>query len=364
MKAKNIFNRMILASSLLATVLAGCQATQSSPVPDEVQQLTVMTHDSFAVSEPVIREFETRYNAKVTILPSGDTGQALNKAILSKNSPLADVFYGVDNTFLGRALAEDIFEPYASPALSDIPAQFQLDPQQRALPVDYGDVCLNYDITYFEEKQIPPPASLDDLLKTEYKALTVVQNPASSSPGLAFLLATIGKYGEAGYLDYWKSLRANGVLVVNDWSTAYYTEFTRAGGSRPIVLSYSSSPVFEILFAEPPAEGEPAPAVVRPPTAAVTSDGACFRQVEFAGILKGTQNRPLAEKWIDFMLSKTFQEDLPLQMYVFPVNRQADLAETFDQYLVNPANPVSLPAAEIAERREQWIQAWTEVVLR
>ncbi len=247
-----------------------------------------MTHDSFAISEGVLAAFEQENNAKVQFLKAGDTGAALNKAILSKGNPLADVFYGVDNTFLSRALDEGIYEPYASPALADIPAEFQLDPENRALPVDFGDVCLNYDKAYFTEKGIAPPASLEDLLKPEYKSLLVVQNPATSSPGLAFLLATIGHFGQEGYLDYWKGLVANDVMVVNDWETAYYTEFSGSSGKgpRPIVVSYNSSPAFEVIYASPPVD--------QPPTAAVTADGACFRQVEFVGILQGARNRELA----------------------------------------------------------------------
>lgn len=354
--------RSSLLLGLLLFILPACAAAPQTP--GAARQLTVMTHDSFSASEAVIKAFEEENNAKVIILPSGDTGTALNKAILAKNNPLADVFYGVDNTFLSRALAEGIFEPYRSPELANIPDSFELDSQGRALPVDYGDVCLNYDKAYFESENLAPPGSLEDLVKPEYKGLTVVQNPATSSPGLAFLLATIAHFGEAGYLDYWKALRANDLLVVNDWNSAYYTEFTRAGGERPIVLSYSSSPVFELIFAEPPPEGTPAAPLLAPPTAAITDDGACFRQIEFAGILKGTPQRDLAEKWIDFMLSAPFQEDLPLQMYVFPVNSSARLDETFSKYLLNPQNPAQVDPQQIATRREQWLQDWTEAVLR
>jgi len=287
---------------------------------------------------------------------AGDTGTAVNKAVLSKNAPLADVFYGVDNTFLSRALNEDIFEPYDSPNLVDIPSQFLLDPQKRALPVDFGDVCLNYEVAYFEERGLIPPANLDDLLKPEYQGLLVVENPATSSPGLAFLLATIGTYGEDGYLTYWEELVANGLKVVNDWESAYYSEFSRWGGQYPLVVSYGSSPPFEMIFAEEPLD--------EPPTAAIVGDGSCYRQIEFAGILRGTKNRDLAEKFIDFMLSTRFQEDIPLQMYVFPVNPNAALDERFNQYLALPENPVVLDPAAIDAQRETWIKAWTEIVLR
>lgn len=344
---------------LVVWILAACTsnpAATTGVTPGEARTLRVMTHDSFAVSEAVITKFEVEHNVKVKILKSGDAGTTLNTAILSKNNPLADVFYGVDNTFLSRALEEDIFEVYKSPLLAEIPDIFMLDPKLRALPIDYGDVCLNYDIAYFTDKNLPPPANLGDLLKPEYKHLLAVENPATSSPGLAFLLATIDNYGTDGYLDYWQGLKENGVVVVNDWNTAYYTEFTRSGGTRPIIVSYSSSPPAEVVFAEQPLE--------QPPTAAVTSDGACFRQIEFAGILKGTQNRDLAEKWIDFMLSTAFQEDLPLQMFVFPVNSEAKLPEVYTRFASIPALPAEVSPDEIAANREKWIADWIEVVLK
>jgi thiamine transport system substrate-binding protein len=318
----------------------------------------VMTHDSFAVSETVAAAFEAEHNVTLRFLPSGDTGEAVNKAVLAAGNPLADVFYGVDNTFLSRALEEGIFEPYESPVLEQIPDSFELDPTHNALPVDYGDVCLNYDRAYFADRGLEPPGSLEDLLLPEYRGLLVVENPATSSPGLAFLLATIGHFGEEGYLEYWQALRVNDVLVVNDWETAYRTEFSgsEGRGPRPIVVSYGSSPPFEVMFSPEP--------LADAPTAAVVSDGSCFRQLEFVGILRGTENRELAEAWIDFMLSVPFQEDMPLQMYVFPVNPNAALDEIFTRYLAVPESPAFVSPEAIATNREAWIEAWTDTVLR
>ncbi len=340
--------KILTLALFLTALLAAC-----SPGP---RTLTVMTHDSFAISDEVLAAFEEKYNVKVQFIEAGDTGTAVNKAILSKDNPLADVFYGVDNTFLSRALSEGIFEAYDSPLLKEIPDEFQLDPENRVLPVDYGDVCLNYQISYFEEHNLAPPETLEDLLKPEYADLLVVENPATSSPGLAFLFATIARFGENGYLDYWRGLVANGVKVVNDWETAYYTEFSQWGGERPIVVSYGSSPPFEVIFAEEPMD--------TPPTAVVTGPESCFRQIEFVGILKGTRNRRLARKWVDFMLSTQFQEDIPLQMYVFPVNPNAQLDETFQKYLAVPEQPAVLDPTIIASSRETWISNWTAVVLR
>ncbi|HDD55771.1 MAG TPA: thiamine ABC transporter substrate-binding protein [Chloroflexi bacterium] len=344
-------NKITLVITAIILLSAACQSKTDQP-----QVLTVMTHDSFAISESVVSYFESENNVEVQFLEVGDTGTAVNKAALSKGNPLADVFYGVDNTFLSRALEEGIFEAYQSPLLEKIDPVFQLDTTNRALPVDFGDVCLNYQKSYFEEHELAPPTSLEDLIRPAYKDLLTVQNPATSSPGLAFLITTVGYFGEEGYLEYWESLMENGVEIVNDWETAYYSAFSQAGGSDPIVVSYGSSPPFEVLFAEEPLD--------EPPTAAVTSPGTCFRQIEFVGILKGTEKRDLAEKWVDYMLSPAFQEDIPLNMYVFPVNSQAELEVTFQKYLEVPEITADVTPAMIAEGRERWINDWTKTVLR
>ncbi len=343
----------------LAGLLAACTGEPAVPTTNaETRTLTVMTHDLFAVSEGVIAEFEDEYNVKVEFIRSGDTGAALNKAILSKNNPLADVFFGVDNTFLTRALNEGIFESYDLPLLENVPAEFQLDPSHNALPIDYGDVCINYDVAYFEQNSLDVPTSLEELIKPEYQGLLVMENPATSSPGLAFLMASIAEFGQDGFLAFWQQLADNGLVVVNDWETAYYTNFSGSSGNgpQPMVVSYGSSPAAEVIFAETQYEQAPTSSVVGPNT--------CFRQIEFAGILKGTPNRDLAEAFIDFMLSPAFQEDIPLEMFVFPVNTEAQLPQEFVDNVTIPENPATLPPDLIEANREAWINAWTETVLQ
>jgi thiamine transport system substrate-binding protein len=356
-KYQNWINCALLSGLLLVSCApAGTPTATSSSAEGETETLTVMGHDSVEVSEQVVASFEEQYNVEVQFLKAGDTGTALNQAILSKDNPLADVFYGVDNTFLGRALEEQIFEPYASPLLDEIPDRFKLDPTNRALPVDYGDVCLNYDRAYFDELDIPAPVNLQELTQPEYESLLAVTNPATSSPGLAFLLATIGHFGEQEYLSYWEALVANDLLVVNDWETAYYSEFSVHGGSRPIVLSYGSSPPAEVYFAEEPPD--------QPPTGVIHEDGSCFRQIEFVGVLAGTSKPELAQAWIDFMLSPAFQEDMPLNMFVFPVNPTAELPQVFADHLVSPDETAEVNPESINAQREAWIQAWNETVLQ
>lgn len=344
-------NKRWIGFLVVLAVLAGCAPA------GEPGELVVMTHDSFDISSDVVAAFEEQHNAKVTFLQSGDAGEVLNKAILSKNNPLADVLFGVDNTFLSRALQNDLFEAYRSPALSAIAPELILDPESRLLPVDWGDVCLNYDLEWFEAQGVAPPGTLEDLAAPEYRGLTAVENPATSSPGLAFLLATIAHFGEQGYQDYWRALRENDVAVESGWDSAYYGQFSAASdGDRPIVVSYATSPAAEVYYSEGQYE--------TPPTAAVIGPGTCFRQIEFAGILKGTDQPRLARAWIDWMLGQEFQADIPLHMWVFPANQEAELPEVFARFVQRAQDPASLSPDQIAANREAWIEAWTEIVLR
>lgn len=340
---------------LVAACTSNQPAVNTPSVPQEPATLTVMTHGSFAISEEVIKSFEDANNVKVAFVQSGDAGEMLNKAILTKDAPIADVLFGVDNTFLSRALEAGIFEMYASYVLSDVPVEFQLDPSHQVTPIDFGDVCINYDKKYFAEHSLAIPQSLEDLRKSEYNGLLVVENPATSSTGLAFLLATRAHFGE-DYIGYWKDLRQNGLVVVDGWETAYYTNFSGSSGqgAQPLVVSYGSSPAAEVVYAATPLDDAPTASMIGPDT--------CFRQVEFAGILKGTANQQLAQKFIDFMLSTEFQNDMPLQMFVYPVNQNATLPEAFVKYSQAPSQPAVIPPDEISANRDAWIEAWTQAM--
>jgi thiamine transport system substrate-binding protein len=357
-----------VAEAPAATAAPAVAPTAAAPAPTaaaapagDLPTLTLMTHDSFSVSEDVLKEFEQQEKVHVQVLKSGDAGSALNKAILSKSSPLADVFFGVDNTFLSRALKADIFEAYAAPALASIPDRFKLDSANTLLPIDYGYVNINYDKAFLSTNKLAAPTKLEDLAKPEWKGKLVVENPASSSPGLAFMLATIAQFGTSGsytWLDYWKDLRANDVLVSDSWDDAYYTHFSGSSGKgpRPLVVSYATSPAAELVFSE----ADPKP--TEPPTGNLLAGS--FLQVEFAGILKGTRQRGLAERLIDFMLSKRFQEDVPLQMFVYPVQPEAGQPDVFKQFAQVPEQPAGLPPDQIDQNREQWLDAWTKAVVR
>ena len=342
---------IVVFIALLTLLVAACGS-------DEPGSLIVLTNDSFDIGEEVIAQFEEKYNATVTIQKSGDSGEVLNRAILEKGNPSGDLLYGVDNTFLSKALREDIFIKYESSRIEDVPSKFILDDTFHVSPVDYGYVNINYDIAYLEEHGLTPPETLEELTGEDWKGRLVVQNPATSSPGLAFLIATVSYFGEDDdydYLDFWADLKENDLAVKDGWSEAYYTDFSQYGGNQPLVLSYATSPAAELYFSEG--------AYTTPPTGNMLVDKATFLQIEGIGILKGTQNEKLAQKFIDFVLDIPFQEDIPARMFVYPVNSKA-VAPDFFKYAEVPTLPADIDADTIDANRDEWIDSWTKVVLR
>jgi thiamine transport system substrate-binding protein len=349
--------RRALAVFVIAAVVASAAACGNDASTSGRQTITLLTHDSFAVSKPVLAAFTRKTGIRVQIDKSaGDAGAALSQAILTKSHPIADAFYGLDNTFLSRALDEGIFEEWTAEGLDRVPESLQLDPTHHVTPIDYGDVCVNYDKDWFASHDRRPPSTLADLVAPAYRDLTVVEKPSTSSTGLAFLLATVARYGNTGWKDYWRKLRSNGVLVQPGWEQAYTGSFTAggSGGTRPIVVSYASSPPADVVYSNPKKSV---------PGIAAMSDG-CFRQVEFVGILKGTRHRTAAGALVDFLLSLPFQQDVPLQMFVFPARTDAKLPAVFTRWAKIPEHPLTLDPATIRSHRDAWIEEWTNIVVR
>jgi thiamine transport system substrate-binding protein len=342
--------------------LSACGSSGSGSADGgDSKTVTLVSHDSWAASKSVISAFEKETGYTVRVLKDGDAGQAVNKAILTKDNPQGDVFFGVDNTLLSRALDNGLFQPYEAKGLDQVGAQYQLDgDQHRVTPVDYGDICVNYDKKYFADHKLTPPSSFDDLVKPQYKNLLVTENASTSSPGLGFLLGTAAKYGPDGWQDYWKKLKANGVKVVDGWEQAYNQEFSgsaggkKAKGDRPLVVSYASSPPAEVIYADP-----------RPRTAPTgVATGTCFRQIEFAGVLSNARNVQGGRAFIDFLISRRFQEDMPLNMFVYPVVEGAKVPAEFTEYGPAARDPETMAPAKIAANRDAWLKSWTSLVLK
>lgn len=331
----------------LALVAAACaDAAEETP-----ETLTLVSHNSFAeaVTDETFGPFTEDTGIEVEVVGAGDAGSLVNQVILSKANPFADVMFGVDDTFLSRALEEGVFRPHEAEGI-DAVAQDLVDPEHRVTPIDFGDVCVNYDKAWFEAEDAEVPTSLEEL--EDSAAQLVVEHPATSSPGLAFVLATIEHFGEDGWLDYWARLRDGGVNVTSDWDTAYYSEFSRYGGGDPLVVSYASSPPAEVIFAEEPTDTAPTGVV----------EAGCYRQVEYAGILEGTESPEAAGRLVDYLLSVEFQEMIPLNWFVFPVNPDATLPDEFVEHTVIPEDPARMSAERIAENRDAWIDQWVEVM--
>lgn len=344
-----------LAAVALTLTACSVSAGSSDPTPDASGgggTVTLVTHDSFHLSDGLLEQFEAETGLTVRQVAPGDGGALVNQLILTKDAPLGDVVYGIDNTFASRAIGEGVLDPYTSevPAAQDA-AVYAPDASGSLTAIDMGDVCLNVDQTWFADSGLAEPTTLEDLTDPAYRDLTVVTNAATSSPGLAFLLATIGAFGQDGWQQYWTDLQANGLKVAEGWSDAYYSDFSGGGGDgpRPIVLSYASSPPVTI-----PEGGD------EPTTRALL--GTCFRQVEYAGVIAGAQNPEGARQLIDFLLSDEVQADIPGSMYMYPVSTAVDLPEDWARWAPLADEPFEVPLDDIAANRDTWIREWTDLV--
>ena len=340
-------------------MFAACSASsdESSSTSEGPVTLTLLAHDSFTPSDGIFDAFTAETGITVNVVRSGDAGELVSKAALTTGNPEGDVLWGVDNTLLSRALDADMFESYQSPNLAFMNESVMRNiPGHEVTPVDTGDVCINYDIAWFTENNIAPPMTLDALISSTYANLLVVPSAITSSPGLAFFLATVAEFGEDGWQDYWKSLRENGVLVVDGWTQAYGTEFSGSSGKgeRPIVVSYSSSPAAEVLFADPPTDVSPTG--VAPLT--------CFEQIEYAGILRGTKHKAEAQLLIDYLTGTKFQSDLPLTQFVFPVHADATIPDSFTRYISRPERALTIEYNVISENRAAWLDEWSTIVFK
>lgn len=355
----------VLAGALLIVTACGSddQASTSSGPSASGETVTLVAYDSFPEAgtslDDAFAEFTADSGIAVKVLIAGDTGTMLSKAALTAGNPEGDVMWGIDNTLLSRAIADDVFEPYVAAGIADgsveIADEFlDLVPNGEATPVDYGDVCVNYDIGWYAERDLDPPTTLADLTDPTYAGQLVVQNPATSSPGLAFLLATVHEYGIEGWQDYWTRLGENGVEIVDSWTQAYYERFTWAGGGpTPMVVSYGSSPPAEVIFADPPRTDAPTGVI----------EDTCFRQVEFAGVLQGTGSPDAARQLVDFLVSERFQQELALNLFVYPINQAVELPSEFIDFTVVPETSRSLDPSVIDAERSTWIDEWTDLVL-
>ena len=326
----------ILIVSFLVVITSACSSSSSNTSTDATpNEVTLLAYDAFTPQEGIFDAFTAATGAKVKVVTAGDSGVLVSKAILTAGNPEGDVLWGLDNTLLSRAQKAELLTSYE--------------------PVDYGDICVNYDKQWFTSRNIAPPKSLEDLANPTYKSLLVTQDPIASSPGLGFLLGTIAHFGADNWQDYWKSLKTNGVRIASDWTTAYTIDFSGSSGKGkyPLVVSYGSSPPAEVLYAEKPID--------TPPTAVIEST--CFRQTEYVGALRGARNPNNAKLLISYLLDVPFQESMPLSLFVFPTNQKASLPDLFTKFAVAPKNPLTLDPANIEKNRDAWLNSWRDIIL-
>ena len=316
------------------------------------QELRVLVHGSFSLPKPMLAQFEAQSGMKLSIIKGGDAGEMLNKLILTRANPIADVVFGIDNALIVKAQAANVLDAYSGPA-SQRASAVPLDGP--VVAVDYGYVNLNYDKAWFAKSGLALPRTLDDLAQPAYRNLLVVQNAATSSPGYAFMLATIAGLGEEAAFDWWGRMRANGVKVAKGWSEAYYTEFTRNGGSRPLVVSYASSPAAEVFYSKEK--------ISEPPTASLFLKGGVFRQVEGVALVKGGQQVQVAGQFIEFMRSPAVQEALQTTMWMYAAEPRTPRPEVL-RHAPEPTAFDNPSQEQIAQKAPDWVSRWTRVVLK
>lgn len=347
--------RALAVGGVLALAATSCSLIGDEDDGDEDSsstQVVLITHESFALPMEVLNQFEADTGYELVIRAGGDTGALTNKLVLTKDNPTGDAAFGVDNTFGSRAVEEGVFAPYDA-ELPEGAEEHLLsgDPEQALTPVDTGNVCVNVDDGWFSEQGLAPPSTLEDLARPAYRDLFVLPGATTSSPGLAFLLATIAEFGDE-WPDYWERLMANGAKLTQGWSDAYEVDFTQGGGAgqRPIVLSYDSSPAFTV-------DGNGGTT-----TSALLET--CFRQVEYVGVLDGAENPDGARELVDFMLSEPVQAALPESMYVFPVDPSVGLPPDWEEFAKQPKDPYSVDPVAIAAHRDEWLREWSDVTSR
>ncbi|NBC94802.1 MAG: thiamine ABC transporter substrate-binding protein [Deinococcus-Thermus bacterium] len=322
------------------------------------QQVTLITHDSFALPDDLVSAFEEEHGLELRLLTGGDAGAMVNRALLTSGRPVADALFGIDDALIAREGASELFEPYLADGIDGVPDDLRFA-GERLTPVTVGYVNFNLHLDGLRERGLPVPRDIAELAEPPFEGATVVSDPATSSPGLAFLLTTVARFGEGGaydWLDYWADLREADVRVTSGWSDAYYTAFSRYGGDRPIVLSYATSPAAEVIFAEEELDASP--------TANLLCERCSWRQIEAAGVLAGTGRPDAARDVVDFLLSPEVQEAVPTSMFVYPARQGVTLPEAFDRFAVRPTaeQTATLDAERIEARQARWLEQWTQVV--
>ena len=296
-------------------LLAAATAALLMPAVQAQTEVRLAVHKSFSLPKDAFAAFERANDAKVSVIKAGSGNELVNKLVLSRAQPITDAVYGLDNTTMLKAKEGGILAA-AQPPSAAVTATLP-----HAAAVDTGYIAVNYDKAWFAKNKLPLPQSLEDLAKPQYKDLLAMPNPGLSSTGLGFLLANIQGMGEKQAFDWWAKMRANGVKVTKDWSEAYYTEFSRNGGSRPLVVGYASSPAAEVHYGKGKFD--------TPPTGVLFLKGGVFRQVEGAAVLNGAKQPALAAKLVQYLQSAPVQKAVPTEMWVYPAVKNTPLPDVF-----------------------------------
>ncbi len=335
---------LVLAVFLIPTLLTA-RGVNENP-ENQTRSITVYAYDSF-VSEwgpgpLVVPKFEEKTGIKVQLISAGNGGELLGKLQLEQHNPQADVVIGISNELIHETIATNLLKPYESPVLSQIPEFLHFDPTYSLLPFDYG----NYAFVYDSEKVDNPPKSLDDLLDPAWERSIILMDPRTSSVGMGLLEWTVAIYGD-NYLQWWEAVKPNVLTIADGWSSGYglFTE-----GEAPLVISYTTSPVYHILYEETDRYK------------AQVFDRGNMAVIEGIGILASTKDVDAARQFVDFLLTEG-QTDIATANIMYPVNSNTVLPEAFSA-AVKPQQSIMIDGDVIAQNRDRWLSEWVEVMSR
>jgi thiamine transport system substrate-binding protein len=305
----------------------------------KAEKLTIYTYDSF-VSEwgpgPIIeKQFEETYQIDLELVAVDSAATLLNKVILEGSNTKADIILGLDMNLFESAKKSNLFDNHSLADLNDklnLPINWE---SKLFVPYNYGYFAFVYNNKNLKNA----PKSMDELINST-DARIVIQDPRTSTPGLGLLTWMKALYGNDAQ-SKWKKLNKKIISVTKGWTDAYYNFFM--AGEADIVLSYTSSPAAHIMFEE------------NYDISASTFEEGNYISIEFAGILKSSRNKKMANNFLNFMISDDFQSVIPSTNIMYPVTN-VELPEAYNKLEI--PKPLQLNPQDINDNKETWINEW------
>lgn len=324
--------------------------------------LTIVTYDIIALSDDMLEEFTNNTGYEINMIRTDDAGGILENLLLTKEAPQADLALGLDNTYLQTALDNCLLGPHSANVPDLDPLALTPYSGEMAVPFDQGYVCLNADIEALEENNVSFPSTLEELTGEQWKGRTAFPSPTTSSPGRAFMTATIDYFERQATMDamtWWEAMADNDAIFTSGWTEAYETHYSGGYGiwgeghigDAWLTVSYCHSPGVEAYYGGNYTISK-----------AIDIDYASFHQVEYAAKVNGGGSSSAVDAFIEYLLSDEVNKNMPENNLMYSVLDNEDMPET-DGYRYHspiPSNPSEITAERIDVEMDGWLMDWRE----